>query len=344
MSGASTTGIARFQSTPPARGATIKTVPSPSTTLISIHAPREGGDSTTCSSSRRTGDFNPRPPRGGRLHWVLRRLYPPRFQSTPPARGATAIAKAARIPKDISIHAPREGGDDGKGPYLAAGLNFNPRPPRGGRLRVKTGSSWFNWHFNPRPPRGGRPGISVLPPERPQGFQSTPPARGATFHHRSAYSRKCISIHAPREGGDLSKSVLGKLENYFNPRPPRGGRLIREIYKHFNEEFQSTPPARGATHPLDDLPQGPAISIHAPREGGDYRPPVLLQRRYISIHAPREGGDQGIQKQRINVALISIHAPREGGDPVSPCCRQSGRRDFNPRPPRGGRPFQICSW
>ena len=146
-------------------------------------------------------------------------------------------------------------------------------------------------------------------------FQSTPPARGATRYLRAAARAAAgISIHAPREGGDcIGLKLALSCSSYFNPRPPRGGRLIREIYKHFNEEFQSTPPARGATHPLDDLPQGPAISIHAPREGGDYRPPVLLQRRYISIHAPREGGDQGIQKQRINVALISIHAPREGG-------------------------------
>ena len=55
----------------------------------------------------------------------------------------------------------------------------------------------------------------------------------------------------------------------------------------------------------------------------------------ISIHAPREGGD--VHRKRVDLlADISIHAPREGGD---------GRRDdadadpgdFNPRPPRGGR-------
>ena len=35
-----------------------------------------------------------------------------KFQSTPPARGATFIPERHRRPiKDISIHAPREGGD-----------------------------------------------------------------------------------------------------------------------------------------------------------------------------------------------------------------------------------------
>ena len=34
-----------------------------------------------------------------------------RFQSTPPARGATKKRKAEEDEDDISIHAPREGGD-----------------------------------------------------------------------------------------------------------------------------------------------------------------------------------------------------------------------------------------
>ena len=34
-----------------------------------------------------------------------------RFQSTPPARGATVPFQLQAIEVDISIHAPREGGD-----------------------------------------------------------------------------------------------------------------------------------------------------------------------------------------------------------------------------------------
>ena len=38
--------------------------------------------------------------------------------------------------------------------------------------------------------------------------------------------------------------------------------------------------------------QHKAISIHAPREGGDTDPEVILDIiTHISIHAPREGGD-----------------------------------------------------
>ena len=170
--------------------------------MISIHAPREGGDRRICSHRKlRSAHFNPRPPRGGRQidrpHiWdsALFQSTPPargatyqrcnfvqrfEFQSTPPARGATCGALFWRMVKsDISIHAPREGGDIND-------LNFD--------------SDIYD--FNPRPPRGGRPmsGASTTGIAR---FQSTPPARGAT---------KPVSAQS-------------RSDRNFNPRPPRGGR------------------------------------------------------------------------------------------------------------------------
>ena len=60
--------------------------------------------------------------------------------------------------------------------------------------------------------------------------------------------------------------------------------------------FQSTPPARGAT--IYDLLKNALaeISIHAPREGGDYTRFGSLYQVDISIHAPREGGDQDVTR------------------------------------------------
>ena len=59
---------------------------------ISIHAPREGGDSSANRCRSCWIHFNPRPPRGGR----------PRLKSYD------------REWLCISIHAPREGGDNNK--------------------------------------------------------------------------------------------------------------------------------------------------------------------------------------------------------------------------------------
>ena len=87
---------------------------------------------------------------------------------------------------------------------------------------------------------------------------------------------------------------------------------------------------------------GIIISIHAPREGGDFpgvplllfpvlfqsTPPArgatfymaaLLTSLGISIHAPREGGDVKIGQNRSIISIISIHAPREGGDNEKKC-------------------------
>ncbi len=148
------------------------------------------------------------------------------FQSTPPARGATSCLAAAR---SVSLH-------------------FNPRPPRGGRHYGGI-RHLYGGHFNPRPPRGGRlteeavwytpDGFQSTPPARGATmglattsmagtlFQSTPPARGATVNGQLLVQIPFISIHAPREGGDGLCAALG----------------VPFV------EFQSTPPARGATVP-----------------------------------------------------------------------------------------------
>ena len=61
-----------------------------------------------------------------------------------------------------------------------------------------------------------------------------------------------------------------------------------------------------------------------------------IKAHQISIHAPREGGDQGFNGVNSGIA-ISIHAPREGGDVIYHNLLTK-LVDFNPRPPRGGRP------
>ena len=215
------------------------------------------------------------------------------FQSTPPARGATAAEDAG--------HGNRR--------------NFNPRPPRGGRLIKHTRR------------------FLIL------SFQSTPPARGATGEGMSDKKKCpfCISIHAPREGGDKPLAISTRRTLYFNPRPPRGGRRADIVGKcHSYTEFQSTPPARGATEVGHRLSRKKAISIHAPREGGDTRTREISKRSYIfqstppargatvvciayrtsSIFQstpPARGATPGVPRPSEALA-ISIHAPREGGD------------------------------
>ena len=102
-----------FQSTPSARRATRHVRRDGGQANISIHALREESDTY------------------GRM------LVPScvKFQSTPSARRAT-VHLCVRLPlKGISIHALREE-SDAIPPAASAGIvDFNPRPPRGERLR-----------------------------------------------------------------------------------------------------------------------------------------------------------------------------------------------------------------
>ena len=79
------------------------------------------------------------------------------FQSTPPAKAATCAAGRSRSRSMVSIHAAREGGDRSRPPTPAASAGFNPRRPRRRRLDI------YSFH------------------DLVDMFQSTPPAKAATF-------------------------------------------------------------------------------------------------------------------------------------------------------------------
>ena len=103
----------QFQSTLPARGATAECQVFSSNVDISIHAPREGSDSCRHPAPCGCGYFNPRSPRGERPKGVFFISARQKFQSTLPARGATLMPPGSR----------------------AMMRNFNPRSPRGERRR-----------------------------------------------------------------------------------------------------------------------------------------------------------------------------------------------------------------
>ena len=144
-------------------------------------------------------------------------------------------------------------------------------------------------HFNPRPPRGGRPELRDRYLSN-EAFQSTPPARGATFSPSRWNTGGTISIHAPREGGDAA--VLGVCGGVgdFNPRPPRGGRPAATVH----------------------VDKGGGISIHAPREGGDRADidPSLIARNFNP--RPPRGGRRNYGVQLAQPGYFNPRPPRGG--------------------------------
>ena len=126
------------------------------------------------------------------------------------------------------------------------------------------------FNFNPRSPHGERQvdGVHVATKGL---FQSTLPARGATF---SLPSMACWMM-------------------YFNPRSPHGERQCASIRAGCCRTFQSTLPARGATRGRHRGQPPLGISIHAPRTGSDTLADVLDDERTDfnprSPHGERRG-------------------------------------------------------
>ena len=147
---------------------------------------------------------------------------------------------------------------------------------------------------------------------------------------------------------------------YFNPRPPRGGRPTPPRTVSPACIFQSTSSSRRTT-PLG----GPAarlhrISIHVLREADDRMPPGTAWIKSDFNPRPPRGGRPLCTQVAVPPVCISIHVLREEDDSwtnanyaeyskfqstssarrTTRAATTSGRgcTDFNPRPPRGGRP------
>ena len=129
---------------------------------------------------------------------------------------------------------------------------------------------------------------------------------------------KVISIHALREEGDQARMRPLSCGENFYPRPPRGGRRM--------------------SSPL--LWVSFCISIHALREEGDVRlfAFVLSRLKFLSTPSAR----RATRPLRLHPphTHISIHALREEGD-AETAVRVQAIAHFYPRPPRGGRLFNV---
>ena len=195
----------KFQSTLPARGATVLLLHSHRVLYISIHAPRTGSDSRKFPTAYGNGGISIHAPRTGSdgnglsltaVTCAFQSTLPARgatdgertrpifdgFQSTLPARGATCVKNQPTEHPEISIHAPR------------------------------TGSDW-QW---------------CLRRIRAVGFQSTLPARGATQDDFRRDVPCDISIHAPRTGSDADLRC-GFIRYAISIHAPRTGSDRRQL-------------------------------------------------------------------------------------------------------------------
>ena len=149
-------GAIVFQSTLPARGATVVLpLPVPAAEIsihaprtgsdvaiapgsargtISIHAPRTGSD-VSMDGTIRSGDyFNPRSPHGERHCYTPTAIQSTAFQSTLPARGATWKIPQISAILGFQSTLPARGATLRHFLHVAGVQDFNPRSPHGERL------------------------------------------------------------------------------------------------------------------------------------------------------------------------------------------------------------------
>ena len=140
-------------------------------------------------------------------------------------------------------------------------LDFNPRPPWGGRQYSSCRKSsqrkfqstpsvgratlsyffvpfFFFSNFNPRPPWGGRPHPRKVCSDRGQISIHALRGEGDRHHWMNLYN-KCDFNPRPPWGGRLKLAVPLEEKRDFNPRPPWGGRptginIINVINCYFN--------------------------------------------------------------------------------------------------------------
>ena len=143
--------------------------------------------------------------------------------------------------------------------------------------------------FQSAPPAKGATGDPG--PRLPgQGFQSAPPAKGATiFFCPPFFSVDSFNPRPPRRGRP-GPAETRKKRKCFNPRPPRRGRPQLFFLIFFCRQFQSAPPAKGATVGLGLPGEGGQVSIRAPREGGDQPAPTAhMGGKCFNPRPPRRG-------------------------------------------------------
>ena len=238
-----------------------------------------------------TPNFNPRPREGGRRHGRTARMSSSYHFNPRPREGGDCTSNGILIDRLISIHTPREGATYGKHECTQQHPISIHAPREGGDI-TSTSTFWSPSYFNPRPPRGGRPGMlfTGLPFVY---FNPRPPRGGRRLALYWSADCTSISIHAPREGGDPRDRYAAASLWYFNPRPPRGGRRAgRKRTSGENLEFQSTPPARGATSSIQYEYKGSLFQSTPPARGATDDRHHDGGISHISIHAPREGGDR----------------------------------------------------
>ena len=260
----------KFQFTHPGRGATGKTA-----TLTEdarrFNSRTPGGVRPTSprAPSICRQRFNSRTPGGVRLQVSGELADNPLVSIHAPREGCdVALDKPVGYPA-VSIHAPREGCDARRRTGAPQGDEVSIHAPREGCDDFFRGVLLTRVVFQFTHPGRGATG-SAQTPDLEDVFQFTHPGRGATVATSVLPYGGSVSIHAPREGCDLSNRHTRVCISTVSIHAPREGCdsldcPLRALERGFNSRTPGG--VRLSTNPSNETME--IVSIHAPREGCD---------------------------------------------------------------------------
>ena len=147
---------------------------------------------------------------------------------------------------------------------------------------------------------------------------------------------KEISIHALREEGDLSQPLPRSWPSYFYPRPPRGGRLQLFQPRHGDLGFLSTPSARRATRMTIQYETGTLfLSTPSARRATPRPQKWPWYKKFLSTPSARRATPN---LQHLSIGFFEfLSTPSARRATRCRALLTASRRNFYPRPPRGGR-------
>ena len=311
--------------------------------VISIHALRVEGDPSSTRDCRGLKNFYPRPPGGGRPgREGGNQLQRPISIHALRVEGDFFWCKDGRIDTAISIHALRVEGDCSfgfdildqdvisihalrvEGDYIDTEKCYQILYISIHALRVE-GDAHQNRinkslpYFYPRPPGGGRRRVVI-----------------------KAHDPISISIHALRVEGDLPQVEKGKAYGEKFLSTPSGWRATtsKALKKTGRRNFYPRPPGGGRPH---QNRINKSLPYFYPRPPGGGRRRVVIKAHdpiSISIHALRVEGDLPQVEKGKAYGEKFLSTPSGWRATTSKALKKTGRRNFYPRPPGGGRPHQ----
>ena len=224
-------------------------------------------------------------------------------------------------------------------PFIALTSDFNPRSPHGERLRA------WNACYEKKKFQSTLPARGATFPRKGRNedgrFQSTLPARGATDTLLADADVEEISIHAPRTGSDTqsARRILTRCP-FQSTLPARGATVPLSARTPGVRGFQSTLPARGATFWKPFARNDILFQSTLPARGATCICKCIRPRKHFNPRSPH-GERRQLATELGNVEAISIHAPRTGSDiPARSVHRLSGLFQST-LPARGATPFSF---